>query len=46
MMEQGDVVSCGSCRRARPIETPVVELCGTDMVVSDGDGVVTYADLV
>jgi hypothetical protein len=51
-MKQGDMVSCDSCMRARPIQNPVVELFGsqigfgpageTDMFVKEDDKITCY----
>lgn len=51
-IQQGEIVKCDECLRARPIETAVVELFGkrvafgpageTDMYIEGDDGVQCY----
>ena len=35
-LAQGEIVSCCSCQRARPIETPVLELFGSRVAFGPG----------
>lgn len=51
-MQQGDIVACDNCNRARPIQTAVIELFGdqigfgpageTDMYVESDDAIHCY----